>query len=131
MRAPAWRYPTLTELASERHAKSLWARSSADGKDPVLLRTVAVCGRGAAALGGRVAALPMLRSEHADREDLLDTVDMASSSLHESVSLASSWPHQSAPQRLPVGERALLGRAVDRPDNSDAAQLKSDSSPAA
>jgi len=46
MRAPAWRYPTLTELASERHAKSLWARSSADGKDPVLLRTVAVCGRG-------------------------------------------------------------------------------------
>ena len=74
----------------------------------------------------------MLKSEHADRDERLDTVDIvSSSSLHESVSLAASWPHQSPPQRLPLGERALLGRAVERPDLSDAAQLKSDSSPAA
>ena len=57
MRAPTCsnRHPAPMEPASERHARSLVARASAAGvEEPVLLRTVAVCGR--AALGGRVAA---------------------------------------------------------------------------
>ena len=101
----------------------------------MLLRTVAVCGR---TFLGFSAPVAVLRSEHVEMAEMLDTVETESSSRHESASSDSyrrgvSWAHQCLGDGalLPVGVLAVLGITVDRPESIDTALLTSDSSPVA
>ena len=97
---------------------------------------MAVCGR-ALLIFSECGAV--LRSEHVDTADILDTVETESSSSRpesassDSYRLGVSYVHQCLGEgaELPVGVLAMLGITVDRPESIDAALLKSDSSPAA
>lgn len=100
----------------------------------MLLRTAAVCGL---TLLGFSATVAVLRSEHVEMAEMLDTVETESSSRHESASSDSyrrgvSLDHQCLGDGalLPVGVLAMLSITVDRPESIDTALLKSDSSPA-
>lgn len=90
---------------------------------------MAVCGR--AYLGVDLAIIVVLRSEHVEIDEMLDAIDMVSSSLQESVSLAASLPHQCLGEVARDAEGVLMADriTVERPDSTDAALLKSESSP--